>query len=125
VAALTQGRGVDLIMEMLANVNLGNDLNALARGGRVVVIGNRGTHNQGTVEIGPRAIMARDADILGMSLANASEEERLSMHAALVAGLANGSLQPVIGHEFSLADAAKAHHAVIENRAYGKIVLIP
>jgi NADPH2:quinone reductase len=112
-------------MEMLANVNLGNDLNALARGGRVVVIGNRGPNNQGTVEIGPRAIMARDADILGMSLANASEAERLSMHAALVAGLANGSLQPVIGHEFPLADAAKAHHAVIENRAYGKIVLIP
>jgi NADPH2:quinone reductase len=125
VAALTQGRGVHLIMEMLANVNLGNDLNALARGGRVVVIGNRGPNNQGTVEIGPRAIMARDADILGMSLANASEAERLSMHAALVAGLANGSLQPVIGHEFPLADAAKAHHAVIENRAYGKIVLIP
>ncbi len=125
VVELTNGRGVDLIMEMLANVNLGNDLNALARGGRVVVIGNRGTNNQGTVEIGPRTIMSRDADILGMSLANASEEERLGMHAAIVAGLANGSLQPVIGQEFPLADAAKAHHAVIENRAYGKIVLIP
>jgi NADPH2:quinone reductase len=125
VVELTKGRGVDLIMEMLANINLGNDLNALARGGRVVVIGNRGPNNQGTVEIGPRAIMARDADILGMSLANASEKERLSLHAALVAGLANGSLQPVIGQEFPLADAAKAHHAVIENRAYGKIVLIP
>jgi NADPH2:quinone reductase len=125
VVELTHGRGVDLILEMLANINLGNDLNALARGGRVVVIGNRGPNNQGTVEIGPRAIMARDADILGMSLANASEAERLSMQAALVAGLANGSLQPVIGQEFPLADAAKAHHAVIENRAYGKIVLFP
>ncbi len=125
VVELTDGRGADLIMEMLANINLGNDLNALARGGRVVIIGNRGPNNQGTVEIGPRSLMARDADILGMSLANASEEERLSMHAALVAGLANGSLQPVIGQEFPLAEAAKAHHAVIENRAYGKIVLIP
>jgi NADPH2:quinone reductase len=125
VMELTQGRGADLIMEMLANVNLGNDLNVLARHGRVVVIGNRGPNNQGTVEIGPRSLMARDADILGMSLANASEEERLSMHAALIAGLANGSLQPVIGQEFPLAEAAKAHHAVIENRAYGKIVLIP
>lgn len=125
VVKLTNGRGADLMMEMLANINLGNDLNALAHGGRVVVIGNRGPNNQGTVEINPRAIMARDADIRGMSLANASEPERLGMHAALVAGLANGSLQPVIGQEFSLADAAKAHHAVIENRAYGKIVLIP
>ena len=125
VTELTNGQGANLIMEMLANINLGNDLDVLARGGRVVVIGNRGVNNQGTVEIGPRALMARDADILGMSLFNASEEERLSMHAALVAGLANGSLQPVIGQEFPLADAAKAHHAVIENRAYGKIVLIP
>jgi NADPH2:quinone reductase len=49
----------------------------------------------------------------------------MSMHAALVAGLANGSLRPVIGQEFPLAEAAKAHHAVIESRAYGKIVLIP
>ncbi|HKA52124.1 MAG TPA: zinc-binding dehydrogenase [Candidatus Binatia bacterium] len=47
------------------------------------------------------------------------------MHAALVAGLENGSLRPVIGQEFPLAEAPKAHHAVIEASAYGKIVLIP
>ena len=35
VMSLTEGRGVDVILEMLANVNLGNDLNVLARGGRV------------------------------------------------------------------------------------------
>jgi NADPH2:quinone reductase len=47
------------------------------------------------------------------------------MHAAIVAGLANGTLRPVIGQEFPLADAPKAHHAVIEASAYGKIVLLP
>lgn len=125
VLSLTAGRGVDVILEMLANVNLGNDLNVLARGGRVATIGNRGPENQGTVSINPRAVMSRDAAILGIALANASEREVASMHAALVAGLANGSLRPVIGQEFSLAEAAKAHHAVIESRAYGKIVLIP
>lgn len=125
VLSLTNGRGADLIMEMLANINLGNDLNVLAPGGRVVTIGNRGPGNQGTVSINPRALMARDADIRGMSLGNASEEDRIRMHAAIVAGLANGSLSPVIGQEFPLAEAAKAHHAVMETRAYGKIVLIP
>lgn len=125
VLTLTERRGVDVIMEMLANVNLGNDLNVLARGGRVVIIGNRGPGNQGTVEINPRAAMARDADIIGMSLGNASDKQLVSLHAALVAGLANGSLRPVIGQEFPLADAPKAHHAVIESRAYGKIVLLP
>jgi NADPH2:quinone reductase len=125
VLRLTDGRGVDIILEMLANVNLGNDLDVLARGGRVVVIGNRGPGNQGTVSINPRAAMQRDAAILGMTLGNASERELVSMHAAFFAGLSNGTLRPVIGQEFPLADAPRAHHAVIEARAYGKIVLIP
>jgi len=125
VLPLTAGRGVDVILEMLANVNLGHDLNVLARGGRVAAIGNRGPGNQGTVSINPRAAMSRDAAILGISLGNASEREVASMHAALVAGLATGALRPAIGQEFPLAEAAKAHRAVIESRAYGKIVLIP
>lgn len=125
VMPLTDGRGVDVILEMLANVNLGNDLHVLARGGRVATIGNRGPGNQGTATINPRAIMSRDASIIGIALGNASEQELLSMHAALTAGLATGALRPVIGQEFPLADAARAHHAVIESRAYGKIVLLP
>ncbi len=125
VMSLTEGRGVDVILEMLANVNLGNDLNVLARGGRVATIGNRGPGNQGTATISPRAIMSRDASILGIALGNASERELASLHAALSAGLATGALRPVIGQELPLAEAAKAHHAVIESRAYGKIVLIP
>src|SRR5207253_7151690 len=57
----TGGRGVDVIVELLANVNLGKDLTILAKGGRVVVIGSRGR-----VEIDPRDTMQRDADIRGM-----------------------------------------------------------
>ena len=117
---LTEGRGVDVVLEMLANVNLDKDLNVLARNGRVVVIGNRGT-----VEINPRAAMSRDASILGMSLLNAPQSELPTIHAALVAGLENGTLRPVVGQEMPLADAARAHQAVIEPGAYGKIVLIP
>jgi NADPH2:quinone reductase len=119
VLGLTDGRGVDVILEMLANVNLGRDLEALARGGRVVVIGSRGT-----VEIDPRNTMARDAAILGMSLMNASPPELASIHAALVAGLDNGTLRPVVGQEMPLADAPRAHHEVLEASAYGKIVLV-
>jgi len=118
--ALTKGRGVDVILEMLANVNLGKDLTVLARGGRVVVIGSRGT-----VEINPRDTMSRDASILGMVLMNASRQEAASIHAALVAGLENGTLRPVVGQQIPLADAPRAHQAVMEAGAYGKIVLIP
>src|SRR5216684_1147461 len=125
VLTLTNGRGVDVILEMLANVNLGNDLDVLAAGGRVAVVGNRGTNNQGTVEINPRIAMNRDAAILGMSLVNVSAQDLARIHAALVAGLANGALRPIVGQEFALADAPRAHHVVIEANAYGKIVLIP
>lgn len=117
---LTDGRGVDIILEMLANVNLGKDLTLLTMGGRVVVIGSRGP-----VEINPRDAMGRDAAILGMIQGNATPKERASIHAALHAGLENGSLRPVIRRELPLADAPRAHHEVMEPGAYGKIVLIP
>ncbi len=120
ILALTNGRGVDVILEMLANLNLNKDLGIMARGGRVVVIGSRGT-----VEIDPRMTMARDAGILGMSLMNASEPETASIHQALVAGLENGTLRPVVGQEMPLGEAPRAHKAVMEPGAYGKIVLIP
>lgn len=120
VLELTSGRGVDVILEMLANVNLGKDLPVLALGGRVVVIGSRGT-----VEINPRDTMSRDAAILGMTLFNTSERDMASIHAALVAGLENGTLRPVIGQEIPLAEAPRAHKAVMEPGAYGKIVLLP
>lgn len=117
---LTGGRGFDVILEMLANVNLGRDLTILAPAGRVVVIGNRGT-----IEINPRDAMGRDASILGMSLWNASPQDLFSIHSALVAGLESKTLRPVIGQEIPLVDAARAHVAVLEPGAYGKIVLIP
>ena len=119
VLAATGGRGVDVIIEMLANVNLDKDLGLLARNGRVVVVGNRGR-----VEIDARQTMGRDAAILGMTLMNATPEDRVRFHAALDAGLANGSLTPVVGREFPLAEAAAAHEAVMEAGAHGKIVLM-
>jgi NADPH:quinone reductase len=118
--ALTDGRGFDVIIEMLSNVNLGRDLTILAPRGRVVVVGSRGP-----VEIDARNTMTRDAAILGMSLWNATPDDVTSIHYALVAGLENQTLRPVIGQEIPLAEAARAHKAVMEPGAYGKIVLIP
>ena len=126
VQTLTGERGVDVILEMLANVNLAKDIDLLAMRGRVVVIGNRGERNQGTIEINPRAAMMRDAAIIGMTLRNATPQDHIRIHSALVAGLANGTLRPVIGQELPLAEAAQAHRAVSgTGKAYGKVVLIP
>ena len=116
----TGGRGFDVILEMLANVNLANDLKALAMGGRVVAIGSRGT-----VEIDPRDTMGRDASIVGMSLFNTPTADMAAIHAALVAGLENGTLRPVIGRELPLSAAPAGHVAVMSSGARGKIVLLP
>jgi NADPH2:quinone reductase len=117
---LTDGRGPDVILEMLANVNLAKDLGVIAMQGRIVVIGNRGT-----IEINPRAAMQRDATILGMMGPNAPAQDGVSNHAALTAGLANGSLKPVINQELPLRDAPKAHELVLQPGASGRIVLLP
>jgi NADPH2:quinone reductase len=120
IRAITDGRGVDVILEMLANVNLGKDLGALAFDGRVVIIGSRGT-----VEIDPREAMRSNATILGMVIMNAAEYQLRSIHAALAAGLQNNTLRPVVSREFPLSDAAAAHHEIMETSARGKIVLLP
>jgi NADPH2:quinone reductase len=117
---LTGGRGVDVILEMLANVNLGKDLTVLAKRGRVAVIGSRGP-----VEINPRDAMSRDADIRGVMLNNVTPGEMTAIYAKLNAGLTDGTLRPVVGREFPLAEAARAHQAVMEPGAQGKIVLLP
>jgi NADPH:quinone reductase len=109
-----------LITEMLANVNLAKDLTLLAPGGRVVVIGNRGT-----IEINPRDAMGREASILGLTLFAATDADLREIHAATIAGLENGSLRPIVRQELPLAEAARAHQLVTEQGALGKIVLIP
>ena len=120
VVALTGGRGPDVILEMLANENLDHDLTVIAPGGRVVVIGNRGR-----VEIDPRKIMTKDAAVYGLALWGIPEVEVRRAHQAIVAGLESGALSPVVGTEFPLAEAARAHAKVMAPGARGKIVLIP
>jgi len=120
VLELTGGRGADVILEMLANVNLGADLKMLAPRGRVVVIGSRGE-----VQINPRDLMAREAAIFGVLLWLVGSEEMAMIHAAIGAGLENGTLRPIVGKELPLAEAPRAHKEVLDPGAYGKIVLVP
>lgn len=114
------GGGPELILEMLANENLAADLDLAAKHGRIVIIGARAE-----TTINPRAIMMKDADVRGLVLFNASREDREAIMDDLVAGLADGSLSPIIGTEMSLADTAAAYAKVMEPGAHGKIALIP
>ena len=119
VMKITAGRGADVILEMLANVNLGKDLAVLAPRGRVVVIGSRGT-----VEINPRDLMTRNADVRGISLNTMVAEDVKAAHAA-IAGLRSGILRPIVDEELPLTEAARAHAEVLGGASHGKIVLVP
>jgi NADPH2:quinone reductase len=120
IKKLTEGRGVDVIIELLANKNLAADLTVLARNGRVAVVGSRGS-----IEINPRDIMVRESDVRGVTLMNTSEQEYRAMHAALMAGLENGTLRTVIGPKIPLAEAARAHVEIMQpSGAQGKMVLL-
>ncbi len=110
--------GVDVILEMLANVNLVNDFDVLKMFGRIVIIGNRGS-----LDFNPRLTMGKDVSIFGMALFNAPDAEMSEIHQAIFDGLSKGFLNPIVGKTFELKDAVKAHRAVIEDKAFGKIVL--
>lgn len=116
----TEGRGVEVVLEMLANVNLATDLKLLAQNGRVVVIGSRGD-----VTITPRDLMARRASVCGFTLWAAQPAETAEMNAGIGAGLEDETLRPVVGKQIPLGEAARAHKEVMEPGATGKIVLIP
>jgi NADPH:quinone reductase len=112
-------KGVDVIIEMLANVNLERDFEALRMYGRIVVVGSRGS-----LQFTPRQAMTKDVSIYGMSLFNSSETDRDEIHSAIYDGLSAGFLVPVIRETIPLSEAPRAHHAVIEGKAFGKIVLV-
>jgi NADPH2:quinone reductase len=117
---MTGGHGPDIILEMLANVNLGKDLELIAPRGRIVIIGNRGL-----AQINPRIFMARECLVTGLMLFNTGSEECRAIHEGLGRSLESGAVRPVIGQEFPLAQAAAAHQAVLAGGHRGKIVLIP
>lgn len=120
IMKITGGRGVDVILEMLANVNLATDLKLHALRGRTIVIGNRGE-----ITINPRDLMGRRASVRGFTLWAATEAETADIHAAIAAGLENGTLRPIVGKEIPLKDAALAHQEVLAPGSFGKIVLVP
>lgn len=114
----TNGAGVDLLVEMLANVNLGRDLPMLAQGGCVVVVGSRGP-----VQILPRDLMMREADIRGAMILHAPSGVLARVHSDMLSGLTDGSLKPVVRATFDLEQVQRACEMLAQPGAAGKIVL--
>ncbi|XP_072015895.1 quinone oxidoreductase-like isoform X3 [Amphiura filiformis] len=121
ILTATEGDGVDVIIEMLANVNLQRDLELLSMGGTVAVVGNRGT-----IEINPRLLMPKESSIVGVMLQKSTKKERREIATSIRAGIEAGWIRPHIGMEFPLEGAAFAHEELMtQNGKQGRIILVP
>jgi NADPH2:quinone reductase len=110
----------DLILEMRADLYLEKDVSKLKDGGRVMVIGSRGT-----TQFAPRGIMGKEADVRGVVLFKNTFEEGQKIHDDLVRGIEAGIIRPHIQQEFPLVHASEAHRVLMEAPSLGKIILIP
>ena len=119
ISQITDG-GPNVIVENLANANLEADMGIIARRGRIVIVGSRGS-----ITVTPRQIMGKEADVRGLLLYGATPSELEAIHNATLNELLAGTIKPVIQNRLPLGDAREAHRAVIEDQSHGKYVLVP
>ncbi len=125
VLALTDGRGVDLVVDPVGGRTLEASVAVLAYRGRISWVGRAG-REEAPPDIWP--IMQRNASItgvfLGAEMAVAPERTR-AMVERLIARVAAGELHVVIDRTFPLADAADAHRYIESRQAFGRVLLVP
>jgi NADPH:quinone reductase len=119
VLALTDGKGPDVIIEFLANINLETDLKLIAPFGKIVIIGNRGS-----IEINPRLAMQKECDILATALWNAPKDEYEQSIHGVIGMLNSGALRPIIGTALPLQQASQGFDLLEKGIGNGKLVLI-
>ncbi len=116
VRQLTEGKGVDVVVEHVGQATWAESLSSLAPGGRLVTCGAT-TGVQGAVHI--RELFRRGLTVLGSFLGTPVDLERVIQLTAA------GRLQPVVDRVLPLSQAEEAHR-LLENRLhFGKVVLVP
>jgi len=124
VRRLTDGHGVDLVLDSVGGSTLRRGLDSLVRFGRLVSFGNASNEapwQAGAAELYPRGISVAGFSILGLA---AAEPKVLHHIAARAFGLAaTGAVQLPITAEFALADAAAAHELMGGRGSTGKLLL--
>merc|ERR1719334_2281039 len=116
---MQEGEKFDVILEMLANVNLNKDLTLMNPRGRTVIVGSRGT-----VNIDPRFLMGPETSIVGVALLTATPSEWQELSEAIVKGISAGWVNPIVNKVYSLDQAFQAHNDIINNSgAKGNLVV--
>jgi NADPH2:quinone reductase len=124
IADLTDGKGVDLVLDMVAGPYMQKNMNVLGRDGRYVII----AFLQGSkAELDMRQVLGKRLTITGSTLRPQTTAEKAAIAAELeqhvLPLLESGAVRPIIDATFSLGDAAKAHELMESSKHMGKIVL--
>ncbi|QJC57031.1 Quinone oxidoreductase 1 [Polaromonas vacuolata] len=124
VKSLTDGKGVDVILDMVAGSYVAREIECLAEDGRLVIIAVQGGVK---AEFNAGMVLRKRLHITGSTLRPRSLEFKTAIAAELREKiwplLASGAIKPVIHSEFPAAEAAKAHVLMESNQHIGKIVL--
>ena len=119
------GKGVDLILEMVGGTTFDQSLDALAAFGRIVTYGMASRKAPKTLH--PGALMPKSQSVIGFWLVNALADKELmaEVFMDLFGMIISGKLKPVIGSTYPLSKAADAHRDMLARKTVGKIVLDP
>jgi NADPH:quinone reductase len=120
----TNGRGVDLVLELVGGTYLSEDIAACAVGGRIVLVGLM-AGAEANVDLG--LVLRKRLSLRGTILRSRPIEEKIAISRAfakhVVPLLERGVVRPVVGGVLPLAEAKTAHEMTERNETFGKMVL--
>lgn len=120
---LTEGRGVDLVVDSVGGPTLAGSLRMLAYRGRAITVGQAGRNPQ-PMDIS--SLMGGNQSLTGVFLgAEIATERARTMIAGLLDDVAAGRLEVLVDRTYPLAEAAAAHAFVESRQAVGRVVLVP
>jgi NADPH:quinone reductase-like Zn-dependent oxidoreductase len=126
VLAATDGRGVDVVLDVLGAGGLADNLAMLADDGRLVVIGmQRG--RRGELDLG--ALLTKRASVIGTMLRSRPLDQKVAIMDGVRRHVwplvASGEVRPVVHARLPFERAADAHRLLEDGAAFGKVVLVP
>jgi NADPH2:quinone reductase len=126
VLEATDGRGVDVILDVVGGAYLERNLAALATGGRLALIGLQ-KGRRAELDLG--TLLSKRAMVLGTTLRSRPAAQKAAIVADVVAAVwpmvADGRIRPVVHTRMPMAEAARAHELMAEGGAFGKVLLVP
>jgi NADPH:quinone reductase-like Zn-dependent oxidoreductase len=120
VLRVTEGKGVDVVVDGVSGKLTGQALASLAYGGTVVVVGYAGGRE---AEVSITDIIWKAATIRGFTFRLFTKETVAAAREVLLEYLKEGALQPTIAKVFPLSEAAEAVRYLIEDRPYGRVLM--